>query len=196
MVANSTFNTRSYAVSGQCDSNSDEFCLFPVFLVLLFFIALLQFSAAVPIIQVLIRCVPESCSSVSLGLNSLVFRLLGVIPGPIIGGAIFDHFCTFWQRIGCFRDDSCLAYDMASVRVALMIVCIMMHLLQVLFYILARKYFKPPTEDEAQGALEMDTTVNDSVQRNLTSQSSLSSNDRQELWTFSTTNSTHDNCVY
>ena len=45
-----------------------------------------------------------------MGLQSLVFRALGSIPGPIVFGVIFDSACLFWQ-FECDRRGNCWVYD-------------------------------------------------------------------------------------
>ena len=48
--------------------------------------------------------------TLALGLQSLVFRALGSIPGPIVFGVIFDSACLFWQ-FDCDRRGNCWVYD-------------------------------------------------------------------------------------
>ena len=58
----------------------------------------------------LLRCVPDSHRSFALGLQWIVIRLLGTIPGPILFGALFDHTCVLWQN-HCGREGACKSYD-------------------------------------------------------------------------------------
>ena len=48
--------------------------------------------------------------TLALGLQSLVFRALGSIPGPIVFGVIFDSTCLFWQ-FDCDRRGNCWVYN-------------------------------------------------------------------------------------
>ena len=56
------------------------------------------------------RCVAEEQRTLALGVQSLVFRALGSIPGPIVFGVIFDSTCLFWQ-FDCGRRGNCWVYD-------------------------------------------------------------------------------------
>lgn len=56
------------------------------------------------------RCVAEEQRTLALGVQSLVFRALGSIPGPIVFGVIFDSTCLFWQ-VDCDRRGNCWVYD-------------------------------------------------------------------------------------
>ena len=48
--------------------------------------------------------------TLALGLQSLIFRAFGSIPGPIVFGVIFDSTCLFWQ-FDCDRRGNCWVYD-------------------------------------------------------------------------------------
>lgn len=52
----------------------------------------------------------EEQRTLALGVQSLVFRALGSIPGPIVFGVIFDSTCLFWQ-FECDRRGNCWVYD-------------------------------------------------------------------------------------
>ena len=52
----------------------------------------------------------EEQRTLALGVQSLIFRALGSIPGPIVFGVIFDSTCLFWQ-FDCDRRGNCWVYD-------------------------------------------------------------------------------------
>lgn len=56
------------------------------------------------------RCVADEQRSLALGVQSLMFRAFGSIPGPIVFGVIFDSACLFWQ-FECGRRGNCWVYD-------------------------------------------------------------------------------------
>ena len=58
------------------------------------------------------RAVAEEQRSLALGVQSVLFRALGSIPGPIVFGAIFDSSCVYWQ-FDCDgrRHGNCWVYD-------------------------------------------------------------------------------------
>ena len=49
--------------------------------------------------------------SLSLGLQTLLLRALGTVPGPIVYGAIIDQSCILWQGTEWEGDVSCRVYD-------------------------------------------------------------------------------------
>ena len=55
------------------------------------------------------RCIPDELRSLALGLQSVFFRVLGSIPGPIVAGALFDTSCEFWQE-QCGDRGNCWVY--------------------------------------------------------------------------------------
>ncbi len=60
------------------------------------------------------RSVAEEQRSLALGLQSLVWRALGTIPGPIIFGVIFDFSCEYWQ-FECGSIGNCWVYNNSQI---------------------------------------------------------------------------------
>lgn len=56
------------------------------------------------------RTVADEQRSLALGIQSVLFRLFGSIPGPILFGAIVDSGCVYWQT-ECGRRANCWVYD-------------------------------------------------------------------------------------
>ena len=56
------------------------------------------------------RCVAEQQRTLALGLQSVVWRTFGSIPGPVIFGVMFDSACIFWQE-ECGRRGNCWVYE-------------------------------------------------------------------------------------
>jgi MFS family permease len=56
------------------------------------------------------RSVADEQRTLALGLQSILFRAFGSIPGPIIFGALFDSVCIYWQ-FECNRRGNCWVYD-------------------------------------------------------------------------------------
>ncbi len=48
--------------------------------------------------------------SLALGAQSVLFRMFGTIPGPILFGLIFDSTCIYWQY-GCAGRGNCWVYE-------------------------------------------------------------------------------------
>jgi len=58
----------------------------------------------------ILRCVAEEQRTLALGLQFVIFRGLGTIPGPILFGIIFDSACIYWHY-ECSRRENCWVYD-------------------------------------------------------------------------------------
>ncbi|XP_072176178.1 solute carrier organic anion transporter family member 4C1-like [Diadema setosum] len=131
-------------VSGRCQTPRD--CsYYPHIVTFLFiFIAIATFSSFVSTIKVLLSCVPETQRSMSLGLNSLISRLLGAIPGPIIFGAVIDGACLVWQQT-CGTRGSCWIYDTRSLALRLAAITLVSRIFSCLCNILAMVLYKPTT---------------------------------------------------
>ncbi len=56
------------------------------------------------------RSVAEEQRTLALGLQSISFRVIGSIPGPVVFGAIFDSACIYWQY-ECGHRGNCWVYD-------------------------------------------------------------------------------------
>ena len=56
------------------------------------------------------RCVADEQRALALGVQSVVFRIFGSIPGPIVFGVIFDSACIYWQY-ECGERGHCWVYD-------------------------------------------------------------------------------------
>ncbi len=62
----------------------------------------------------IVRAVAEEQRSLALGMQSLLWRVLGSIPGPLLYGVIFDSSCIYWQE-ECGRRGNCWVYDNNSI---------------------------------------------------------------------------------
>ena len=60
--------------------------------------------------MLLYRCIADEHRSLGLGIQSVIFRILGSIPGPIVMGALFDASCEFWQE-QCGERGNCWVYN-------------------------------------------------------------------------------------
>eukprot|EP00731_Ephydatia_muelleri_P010124 Em0005g710a len=102
----------SSATTGVCDNDScNGLYIFLVFIgVTLFLVFVLQ----VPIITITVRCVADEQRTLALGLQSIIFRVFGNIPGPLLFGAIFDSACTLWQY-NCGSKGECWVYSNSDI---------------------------------------------------------------------------------
>lgn len=73
----------------------------------------------------LYRCVPDNQRSYSLGFQFIFQRTLGLMPGPILLGWMFDVNCLFWGE-SCGRRGRCQIYDIWKLSVIITVFgCVM-----------------------------------------------------------------------
>ncbi|XP_054996085.1 solute carrier organic anion transporter family member 4A1 [Sorex araneus] len=82
-------------------------------LLALFAVIFFTFVGSVPALTATLRCVPEQQRSFALGIQWVVVRTLGAVPGPIAFGWAMDRACLLW-RPGCGGRSSCLLYRNAA----------------------------------------------------------------------------------
>ena len=86
------------------------------------------------------RCVADEQRSLSLGIQSLLFRAFGSAPGPILFGIIIDSTCMYWQR-ECGRRGNCWAYDNSDLSLRALIAAIGGLVINAVFSVLAWLFY-------------------------------------------------------
>ncbi|XP_006819770.1 solute carrier organic anion transporter family member 4A1-like [Saccoglossus kowalevskii] len=82
----------------------------PVFCVFFFLIMFLGFLLLTPNTVLTLRCVSDAQRAHALGISSIIYRVFGTIPGPLIVGVVVDSSCLIWQEV-CDDTGSCWIYD-------------------------------------------------------------------------------------
>ena len=85
----------SFAIKGICQADCDYFVPFSVGA---FFLIFLTFWISMPATMATLRCVEEKERSLAIGLQNIVGRLLGSLPGPILFGYFIDKTCILKQE--------------------------------------------------------------------------------------------------
>ncbi|KAJ8020203.1 Solute carrier organic anion transporter family member 4A1 [Holothuria leucospilota] len=146
----------SSAMSGKC--SSDCWSL-PLFLILLFSLEFATVLAVVPSTTATLRCVSHSQRSFALGLQSLIYRALGTVPGPIVIGAIIDNACLLKQPT-CGENDSndtCWLYRNEVFSRSMLILAVCVKLFSILFFLGALLFYKqPPSESKLKDKMMAD----------------------------------------
>ena len=88
-------------VAGKCDQHCPYL---PGLLISIFVSIWFTFMSAMPNVVATLRSVEPIHRSLALGIESIILRLIGTIPGPIFFGWILDHTCLL-------TDGNCLFYD-------------------------------------------------------------------------------------
>ena len=57
----------------------------------------------------------EEQRSLALGVQSVLWRAFGSIPGPLVFGAIFDSSCVYWQYDCGGRRGNCWVYNNSQI---------------------------------------------------------------------------------
>ena len=104
-------HTGQIATREKCAADCDG-RIYP-FMALLFVFLMATLMSSIPVLSATLRSVGPRNRSLALGLQTLVWRLLGSIPGPVIFGVFIDRSCLLWQD-SCGQRGSCLVYDNAT----------------------------------------------------------------------------------
>eukprot|EP00057_Strongylocentrotus_purpuratus_P026259 XP_011680733.1 PREDICTED: solute carrier organic anion transporter family member 4A1 [Strongylocentrotus purpuratus] len=133
--------------SGLCRTScSYQPYVFAVVAALFVFFA---FFAQIPDLNVILRCVPDSQRSMALGVNSMLKRGLGSVPGPILLGAVIDQACILWQDV-CGTRGSCWIYDNANLAWRMAVIAVSFKAASCCMYLLAMWFYKPAVKEDKE----------------------------------------------
>ncbi|XP_047626646.1 solute carrier organic anion transporter family member 4A1 isoform X1 [Phacochoerus africanus] len=96
-----------HATAGKCTSTCQRK---PLLLVFIFVVIIFTFLSSIPALTATLRCVCDRQRSFALGIQWIVVRTLGGIPGPIAFGWVIDKSCLLWQD-QCGQQGSCFVYQ-------------------------------------------------------------------------------------
>ncbi|KAK1345097.1 hypothetical protein QTO34_013803 [Cnephaeus nilssonii] len=132
------------AKAGKCETRCTHL---PIFLGIFFAAVVFTFMAGTPITVSILRCVNQNQRSLALGIQFMMLRLLGSIPGPIIFGVTIDSTCILWDVNECGIKGACWIYDnirMARMLVGISVTC---KIITIFFNGLAIFLYNPPSLD-------------------------------------------------
>ncbi|XP_040186393.1 solute carrier organic anion transporter family member 4A1 [Rana temporaria] len=128
------------AVAGKCSSSCKKMSLLLVFT---FSIILFTFLCSIPALTATLRCVPDSQRSFALGIQWILVRTLGGIPGPIAFGSMIDISCQLWQNQSGEKG-SCYMYQNSAMSRYMLIAGLVYKVIGLVFFLLALLLYKPP----------------------------------------------------
>lgn len=132
---------------GACDASCP---LLPVFLVSLFLTMFITFLANMPTLSATLRCVDPNARSLALGIQWLVIRALGTIPGPVAMGKLFDLACTS-KKEGCQGStDHCVLYDNGWISGNVMTLVGICKGLSIIAFLVGLRLYKLPVGTELE----------------------------------------------
>lgn len=91
------------------------------------------------------RCVCDRQRSFALGIQWIVVRTLGGIPGPIAFGWVIDKACLLWQD-QCGQQGSCFVYQNSAMSRYMLIAGLVYKVLGLLFFAAACLLYEHPLE--------------------------------------------------
>uniref|UniRef100_A0A672ID27 Solute carrier organic anion transporter family member n=1 Tax=Salarias fasciatus TaxID=181472 RepID=A0A672ID27_SALFA len=139
---NVSWGEQGSALAGKCGSSCHHM---PAFLSLLFIVILFTFLCSIPALTATLRCVPDSQRSFGLGIQWIVVRTLGGIPGPIAFGSVIDISCLLWQD-QCGEQGSCYLYHNRAMSQYTLVAGILYKVLGIMFFLVASILYQPPPE--------------------------------------------------
>jgi len=121
---------RKSAERKSCDVECNYFV---AFVVIQFIGIFMTFLASMPSVVASLRCVLEHEKSLGLGLQSIILRLIGSIPGPVCFGYFLDKACILWDS-NCAEKGSCVLYNNHQMSVSILGICVMGKVASATFY--------------------------------------------------------------
>jgi len=139
------------------------------------FLALLgMFLQTIPSLQVTIRVVPFSQRSFAVGIQWMIIRCLGTIPGPIVYGTVLDFACLFRGKSCDGSEGSCSIYENSIISKNLLTITITLQVATILFFIIAYWTYKPDDKDSGT------QIENNDADQTLTTSDGISNGTKQE----------------
>jgi len=140
-------NTDQTAKVGACPKPS----CFPggpyVYTLMFLWWAFWTFTAVAPSIQVAMRVVPFSKRTMAFGLQTIMIRLIGTLPGPVYYGYLIEGACILSNSV-CGEASSCSLLDNKELGWRLFSFSIIIKVFAALCGALALCFYKPNREDE------------------------------------------------
>ncbi|XP_061179184.1 solute carrier organic anion transporter family member 4A1-like isoform X1 [Saccostrea echinata] len=167
-VSYDTSTMPSYmAVTGKCESSCS---MLPLFMAIFFLIMFFTFVISMPALSATLRCVPQHESSFALGIQWIIARCLGSIPGPILFGKMIDLTCLLWQSKCDDNEGSCFFYNNKNMSYNLMGIALAGKFLSILFFSLSLFFYKATpekkNEEEEDQSKNLDLKVNSNMNGN------------------------------
>uniref|UniRef100_A0A8D1CK91 Solute carrier organic anion transporter family member n=1 Tax=Sus scrofa TaxID=9823 RepID=A0A8D1CK91_PIG len=90
------------------------------------------------------KCVNQNQRSLALGIQCMLLRILGTIPGPIIFGIAIDSTCVLWDINKCGIKGACWVYNNIQMAYMFMAISVICKIFTVFFNGCAVFLYKPP----------------------------------------------------
>ncbi|XP_039249846.2 solute carrier organic anion transporter family member 4A1-like [Styela clava] len=121
----------------------------------LFVVILTTFVCTVPGVDLSLRCFPYRQRSLAVGIQWILIRTLGMIPGPIIFGAMIDGTCLLWEEATCNSDKgSCLMYKNSELSLSFLVLSVFYKAAGIITLCLALFYIERYTPDSSTHSMQ------------------------------------------
>lgn len=120
------------------------------FLFFLFLAMFATFANNVPATQAVLGATSVEHRPMALAVQSVTYRTLGFIPGPIVFGALVDQACRFEEVkcLGTEKTGSCWEYDSEDLRASMVTLALTAKALSMIFFGISYYFFR---RDSAAG---------------------------------------------
>nr|XP_054751159.1 solute carrier organic anion transporter family member 4A1-like [Lytechinus pictus] len=110
-----------------------------------------------------IRCVPHSQRAFAMGIQTLIYGLLGSVPGPIIFGLLLDNSCLLWES-SCDGSANCWLYDNKLSARGFLILSASCEFIAAICLTLALVSYKSPSkQSELEGGMNKEFASQDEL---------------------------------
>ncbi|KAJ8020704.1 Solute carrier organic anion transporter family member 4A1 [Holothuria leucospilota] len=160
-VSNDDGSYGGSAIQGKCYEECNGLIWFSVVVFLSLFFAM---GTIVPSVTGIFEVVDIRQRTTALGLQSLFYRCLGTIPGPIVFGLLIDKSCMIWEEDCDSR--KCWLYENNQFALFLFIIIIVFRGLSITFFTLSYFTFKPiqkEVDDEIKESPNTPVTIETSA---------------------------------
>lgn len=123
---------------GKCDSDCPYL---PLFLVIFGVIMIGIFVTSMPALSASLRCVTQDQRSFALGIQWIIARCLGSIPGPILMGKVIDITCIVWQQ-SCRGEGACFFYDNKAMSLNILAIGLSFNFISICCFALALFFYR------------------------------------------------------
>ncbi|KAH8023839.1 hypothetical protein HPB51_018058 [Rhipicephalus microplus] len=130
-------NDTVYDYMGKRDPCDADCGLVFVYAGAIFIALFFTFLLVVPALTAMLRSLEEDIKSTGIGVNYVLMRIFGTIPGPIVFGHLIDRSCILWQTTCSGGTGACAIYENGEMGVNLFRVMIVVKSAAIMFFFCA-----------------------------------------------------------
>ncbi|XP_071855578.1 solute carrier organic anion transporter family member 4A1-like [Apostichopus japonicus] len=127
------------ATQGKCYEDCNNLRWFSV---LIFVMLFCTFAVVVPSVTGIFEVVDINQRTTALGLQSVFYRCLGTVPGPIVFGLLIDRSCMIWEE-ECEGLRKCWLYENGQFAMYMFIIVFSCRAIALAFYLAAYFLYTP-----------------------------------------------------